>query len=364
MSIFARRSEQAQKEMLARGIDWLFIPHSTDLRYLMGYAHRQSERLTLFLLPAAGKPQLILPAFERPVVQPFADFFDLVGWEEWEDPIEKVRFEVGGVGAGKTIVCGDDLHGVILLDLQAALPEATFLPGRELMPKLRMVKDAQELAALQNAARITDEALGALLEEAFIGWTELEIRSFLHRELLQRGCETVGTGIVASGSNSASPHHRTGNQTAQFGDALVIDFGGSLVGYRSDMTRTFYIGEASQEFIAVYEIVREAQIRAVAAVGPGVPAEVIDQVARGYITVQGYGPFFLHRTGHGIGLDGHEHPYLVEGNKTSLEPGMTFSIEPGIYLPGKFGVRIEDIVRVTENGAEALNRFPLELVTV
>jgi Xaa-Pro aminopeptidase len=363
MSVFAQRCKQAQGVMQAGGIDWLFIPHSTDLRYLIGYSHRQSERLALFLLPATGPPRFILPSFEEPVLQPYADFFKLIGWEEQENPVERVRVEVGG-GAGKTIACGDDLHAVMVLDLQAAMPEAKFLPGRQVLSQLRMVKDLQEQSALQTASRITDLALSALLEEQFTDWSELEIRSFLHRELLRNGCESVGTGIVASGPNSASPHHRTGGRIVQPGDALVIDFGGAFEGYRSDMTRTFFIGEPPEEFINVYEIVREAQTQAVRAVGPGVMAETIDQVARGYITSQGYGPNFLHRTGHGIGLDGHEHPYIVEGNKTVLQSGMTFSVEPGIYLPGKFGVRLEDILQVTDDGAESLNKFPLELMSL
>jgi Xaa-Pro aminopeptidase len=232
------------------------------------------------------------------------------------------------------------------------------------MSTLRMQKEHSELDALQTAARYTDQALEALLSEPVAGWTELKIRGFLHNELLRRGCESVGTGIVGGGPNSASPHHRTGEQKVQAGDALVVDFGGSFRGYRSDMTRTFHVGKPDGEFVEVYEVVREAQARAIAAIYPGVTAETIDQAARKFIRERGYGPQFLHRTGHGIGLDGHEHPYLVEGNKTVLKPGMTFSVEPGIYLAGRFGVRIEDVVRVTENGAERLNRFSHDLIVI
>jgi Xaa-Pro aminopeptidase len=174
----------------------------------------------------------------------------------------------------------------------------------------------------------------------------------------------VGTGIVGAGENGASPHHKTGTRALQKGDAVVVDFGGSLKDYRSDITRTFHIGEPSDEFRRVYEIVRVAQQRAFEAVRPGVTAEQIDNVARSYITEHGYGDFFLHRTGHGIGLDGHEAPYLVGGDLTALEEGMTFSIEPGIYLKGKFGVRIEDIVVVQKNGAERLNNFARDLTVV
>ncbi len=362
--IFEQRCRAAQAEMQARGIDWLLVPHSTDLRYLIGFAHRQTERLALLMIPRQGRVRMVLPSFEIPVIEKHAAFIDLIGWQEIEDPVEKVRQAVVEVGDPKVVACGDELHAVFLLRLQAALGGADFHPGAEVLSGLRMVKDDQEQEALKTAGRYTDRALQSLLDQDFIGWTELAVRKFLHTRLLAEGCEAVGTGIVGRGPNSASPHHRTGEDLVQPGDALVIDFGGSYRGYRSDMTRTLFIGNPSQEFQDVYNIVQEAQSRAVEAVEPGVPAEAIDRVARDYITAKGYGAYFLHRTGHGIGLDGHEYPYLVAGDQTPLKPGMTFSVEPGIYLAGKFGVRIEDVVQVTHGKAEAYNRFPHDLLTV
>ena len=357
------RLERAQAELSVQGADWLLIPHSMDLRYLIGYAHRQSERLTLLLVPNKGRPRMVLPSFEIPVVQAYADHFDLIGWDEDENPVEKVSQVVG---TDQTILIGEPLHARILLRLQSALSSAHFLSGESVMAALRMIKEPDELDALRDAARSADQALEALLDQPLTDMTEREVIHYLHEHLLENGNEAVGTGIVGSGSNSASPHHRTSERQLRQGEALVIDFGGSVRGYRSDMTRTLHLGELSDddEFRRVYQIVQEAQELAFDAVRVGAKAGEIDSVARQYIADQGYGPNFLHRTGHGIGLEGHEMPYIVEGSEVVLEQGMTFSVEPGIYLDGRFGVRIEDIVCVTQAGAARLNQFPRDLLIV
>ena len=180
----------------------------------------------------------------------------------------------------------------------------------------------------------------------------------------EEGCETVDFAIVASGPNGASPHHEPDERVIGPGDSVVIDFGGTVHGYHSDTTRTFHVGEPTADYREVYEVVRQAQAAGADAVQPGVEAQAVDAVARDIITDAGYGDYFIHRLGHGIGLDGHEDPYLVSGNTQSLEPGMAFSIEPGIYLPGRFGVRIEDIVICTDEGVDRLNRSPRELIVV
>jgi Xaa-Pro aminopeptidase len=350
--------------MAAHHIDWIFVTHSTDLKYLINYTHRQSERMTLFLLPQEGRPTLLVPSFEMTVVEKYASFFDVEGWDETEDPVAHVASHVGGQGAGKTIAIGDQLYAVFLLRIQAALPAARWVQGGMILARLRMIKDSEEIASLRGAAHGADRSLQALLAQPLSGKTELDVIRFLHAQLLQNGHETIGTGIVGAGENGASPHHKTSTRTLEVGQAVVIDFGGGSKDYRSDITRTFHIGEPSAEFRRVYEIVQEAQQRAFEAVRPGVWAEDIDATARSYISQQGYGAYFLHRTGHGIGLDNHEPPYLVEGDVTVLEPGMMFSIEPGVYLKGQFGVRIEDIVMVTPTGAERLNEFPRDLTVV
>jgi Xaa-Pro aminopeptidase len=364
MNVFEERCQRTQKKMATGAVDWLFVPHSTDLKYLIGHAHRQSERLTLLMLPREGRPLMVLPTFETPQMENYATFFDLVGWQETENPIEKIGQAVGGSGAGQTVAIGDQLHSVFLLRIQSRLPDAHYLPGGDIVGQLRMIKDADGIANLRAAAEGADRSLAALFEQPLLEMTELDVIQFLHAQLLENGHESVGTGIVGAGANGAAPHHKTSERPLKGDEAVVVDFGGGLNGYRSDMTRTFHLGKPSDEFRKVYEIVRAAQQKAFEAIRPGVTAESIDRVARQYIGEHGYGEYFLHRTGHGIGLDGHERPYIVEGDKTVLEKGMTFSVEPGIYLKGKFGVRIEDIVAVTEDGAERLNQFPRDLKIV
>lgn len=361
MSEHAERCQRAQRAMADQNIDWLFVTHSTDLKYLINYTHRQTERLTLFLLSREGRGTLLVPTFEIPVVEKYATFFDIESWIETEDPVDHIRAKVGGTGAGKTIAIGEQLYATFLLRIQDKLPDAKYVQGNNVLARLRMVKSAEEVDRLRRVAHAADAALAALLEQPLTSMTEIEVLKFLHAHLLKNGHEMVGTGIVGAGANAASPHYKTGTVPIREGNALVIDFGGAMKDYRSDITRTFHIGEPSDEFKKVYQIVLDAQQKAFEAVRPGMMAEQIDAVARGYITEQGYGEYFLHRTGHGIGLDVHEPPYLVGGDKTVLEEEMTFSIEPGIYLKGKFGVRIEDIVVVTHAGAERLNEFPRNL---
>lgn len=363
MSQYTERCQRLQSEMERQGIDWLLIPHSTDLKYLIGYMHRQSERLALFLVPRAGVPVFVVPSFETAVVERYATFFEIAGWTETEDPVALVA-SILRRNSARRVGVGEQLHAIFLLKIQAALPDSLFVPATSVMARLRMVKAPDEVAALRTAAERTDGALAALLDQPLHRLTELDVIRFLHAHLLENGFEAVGTGIVGAGPNAASPHHKTSSRPLQPGDSVVVDFGGSLAGYRSDITRTFHLGEPSEEFRQVYEIVREAQQRAFEAVRPGVTAESIDAVARDFITERGFGPDFLHRTGHGIGLDGHEAPYLVKGDSTVLEEGITFSIEPGIYLKDRFGVRIEDIVVVTRDGAERLNQFPRDLKVI
>lgn len=361
MSVYEQRAERAQQVMAQQGIDWLFVSHSTDLLYLIGFTKQQSERLALLMIPRDGRPFLVVPGFETSVFEKYAKSIDLVGWEETENPVDKVAGLVGGEGTGKTIAIGDQLHSIFLLRIQQALAEAKYMPGQAITARLRMIKTPDEIAQLRTAAEGADRSYEALFTQSLLGMSELEVLRFLHAQLLANSHQTVGNGIVGAGAHGASPHHKTSETRLQNGDAVVVDFGGGVNGYRSDITRTLQLGEPSEEFRKIYEITREAQQLGFEAVKPGVTTEYIDEVTRGYIAKHGYGDDFLHRTGHGIGLDGHESPYLVKGDQTVLEEGMTFSIEPGIYLKGKYGVRIEDIVAVTATGGDRLNQSPREL---
>ena len=233
-----------------------------------------------------------------------------------------------------------------------------------MIAQLRAVKDEDEIAALRRAGRAADETFRQICDATFLGRREEEIAADLAELLVRNGHARADFTIVASGANSASPHHEPSGRTMLPRDAVVLDFGGELAGYFSDTTRTVVVGEPPAGFDAVYSIVHDAQEAAFRAVAPGVAAQDVDRAARRVIEDAGYGERFIHRTGHGIGLEVHEPPYLVEGSEWVLRPGTTFSIEPGIYLEGSFGVRIEDIVVVTEDGAERLNRSTRELQVV
>lgn len=352
--IYVERIRRAQTELEKQGVDLLLIGPGSDLFYLTGFVAHLSERLNLLGLPRQGKPFLILPVLEAPNARAQADLVDIHAWEETAPPAKLAALLAGAVD-GKTLAVGDQLWSVFLLRLQEELPTATWIPAQNVMRALRMQKDSHEVDVMREVSRRTDEAWGEFVEGGQIsGLTETEAMTRLQALMQKRGLEG-GFGICASGPNSASPHYHTGDRVIQPGDVVIFDWGGTLEGYKSDITRTVVIGEPTDEFRKVYEIVSRANQATLDAVKPGVPCEALDKAARDIITEAGYGPQFLHRVGHGLGLDVHEEPYLVNGNKTPLEAGMVFSDEPGIYIEGHFGVRIEDAVVCTEDGGVRLN---------
>jgi Xaa-Pro aminopeptidase len=356
---FASRIRSAQALMVEQHAEVMLLSIGADLPYLTGYQAMPLERLTMLVVGVDSEPVLVVPQLEAPRVEPGP--FALRPWGETEDPLAMVAEMCRGAG---DVAIGDQTWSVFLLGLQAQLPTAAFRSATPITRTLRAKKDSREIEFLHRAATGADRVSAHLAGLKFSGHTEQEISRLVTRMTLEEDHDQALFWIVASGPNSASPHHEPTDRVIEPGELVVVDFGGKHRGYCSDTTRTFSVGEPDAQQVEVHAAVRAAQEAATAAVAPGVRAEEIDQIARRTITDAGYGEYFIHRTGHGIGLEGHEHPYLVEGNSEKLEPGMCFSIEPGIYLPDRFGVRIEDIVTVTDVGVESLNQANRALVQV
>jgi len=353
LSEYARRIAAAQELMRSQGIDALCVSVGSDLPYLTGYRAMALERLTMYVLPAEGEGTIVVPALEAPRVEAEGLPLSVRGWGETEDPIAIVDGYLGDAGS---VLIGDETWSRFLVDLQDVNQNRGFAKASDLMAQLRIRKSPTEIAKLRAAAFTVDGVVGQMEHVRFSGRTERDIAREITERTRADGHETMDFWIVASGPNGASPHHEPGDRVIEQGDAVVVDFGGHQDGYASDTTRMFVVGGAPYGFNAAFEILHDAQVAAVDHVKPGVTAESIDAVAIEIISDAGYGDLFIHRTGHGIGMDSHEHPYLVDGNEQIVEAGMVFSIEPGIYNPGEWGMRIEDIVVVTDTGVERLNR--------
>jgi Xaa-Pro aminopeptidase len=354
------RVRRLQQLMGDVGVDAALLSVGADLPYFSGYEAMPSERLTMLVVPVVGDPIMFVPRLEAPRVGHGG--FELVPWNETEDPIGLVAKATSG---SERVLVADHTWSVFLIGLQKELPRAAWSAASTLTKELRMRKDPGEIQALRSAAHGVDAVLARVpVEVVFAGRAEADVANDLRRMTVEEGHREAMFAIVASGPNGASPHHEPGKRVIEPGDLVICDFGGRYRGYFSDVTRTFSIGEPTDEQAEVHSVVLAANAAGHAAVGPGVPCQEIDRAARQVIEEAGYGDYFIHRTGHGIGLETHEHPYMVEGNDLPLEPGMTFSIEPGIYLPGRFGVRIEDIAACAEDGIDDLNQADRTLVVV
>jgi Xaa-Pro aminopeptidase len=346
------------------GFTGVLVTPGPDLGYLCGYTPpAATERLTMLVVHPGRRPALVVPRLERgdAAKADGADAYDLVDWVDGMDPYGVVA---GLVEPGGRYAVSDNAWAMHLLGLQRTLPRTSYLSLTDGLPMLRGVKDAAELARLTAAGQRADAAYEEILHVRFAGRRETDVAADLAALLRKHGHSQVDFTIVGSGPNGADPHHEADDRVIHDGDTIVLDFGGLCAGYGSDTTRTVTVGEPSAEVRKVHEIVRRAQQAAFEAVRPGVECQEIDRVARTVIREAGYGEYFIHRVGHGIGVTTHEPPYLVEGETRRLIPGMCFSIEPGIYLPGRFGVRIEDIVTVTVDGGRRLNNTSRELHVV
>jgi Xaa-Pro aminopeptidase len=365
-----QRLSRARRATADAGAAALLVGVGSDLRYLTGYAGSPSERLTLLVLPPEGEAVIVAPRLEAmaaaacPAV--VAGLATVLPWDETDDPHGLALERCPGRRSGELLV-SDRLWSMHVLALQASAPGARFGLATPALRRLRMVKDPDEIALLRLAAQAADRVIEAIATGSLIGRTEADVAAEVRLRLVAEGHDEASFAIVASGPNSASPHHDASDRVIRAGDPLVLDIGGSLGGYGSDITRTIWVGGGDPssgpdpEFVRIFDLVREAQARATAAVRPGIRCEQLDAVARGIIERGGFGARFLHRLGHGIGLEVHEDPYLVAGNPEPLEPGYAFSIEPGIYLEGRFGVRIEDIVVCGVDGPIVLNEATRDL---
>lgn len=349
------------------GVDALCCSLGADLPWLTGYEAMPLERLTMLVVPVDGEATLVVPELEAPRVADDAGV-RLRPWREVEDPAEIVAALLGPV---RRVAISDRTWAAALLALQRLRPEATWLAASQVTGPLRAVKDDFEVASLAAAAAAADRVAHDLQsgEIPLRGRSEAEVAAEIRRRLLAEGHRRVDFAIVASGPNGASPHHEPTGRVIEEGDLVVCDFGGALSldggpGYCSDITRTVAVGEPGSEAREVFEVVRQAQAMGTQAAQVGTAAAAVDAAARELIAAAGYGSAFLHRLGHGIGLEGHEDPYLVDGNTTALVAGHAFSIEPGVYLAGRFGVRIEDIVVATADGPVPLNQARRDLVVV
>ncbi|AIS01162.1 aminopeptidase P family protein [Streptomyces glaucescens] len=361
---YRARMERATRAAADAGLAGLLVAPGPDLVWLTGYAPTATtERLTLLVLAAGTDPVLVVPTLEAPDAEKAAGApaLTLRDWTDGKDPYAATAALLDPSGR---FGVSDNAWAMHLLGLQKALPGTSYASLTEALPMLRAVKDEAELRLLTAAGAAADAAFEEIRGAPFAGRRESEIAADLAALLRRFGHEQVDFTIVASGPNGANPHHEVGDRVVERGDMVVLDFGGLKDGYGSDTSRTVHVGEPTDEERRVHDIVREAQEAGFRAVRPGAACQDVDRAARAVITDAGYGEYFIHRTGHGIGVTTHEPPYMIEGEEQPLVPGMCFSVEPGIYLPGRFGVRIEDIVTVTEDGGRRLNNTRREMVTV
>lgn len=362
--------ERVQRALAAaqeQGLAALALVPGPNMRYLTGAPMHMSERLILGLLAPDRQPALVLPSFEMERVREDLELdARLFGYSDEEGPQSALAQACNALELRGKRVAAESLHMRLMEFWQ--LEEAggaEVVAGDGIFSDLRMRKDARELAAMKEAIRRTERVLHDFLPEIRPGRTEKELAGLLRFALIQASGEDVSfPPILGSGPNGALPHAAPSDRPLQKGDLIVIDCGIFYHGYVSDITRTFALGQVEPELRRIYDVVLEANRAGREACGPGVSAESVDRAARAVVQQAGYGDLFRHRTGHGIGLEVHEPPYIAEGNAAPLKPGMTFTVEPGIYLPGRGGVRIEDDVAITTEGAEALTSFPRELLVL
>ena len=364
-SVYANRLHAAAAAAADAGLAGLVITPGYDLRYLIGSRAETFERLTALVIPISGEPTVVVPRLELASLRESAAVelaLPVRDWVDGEDPYDLVLAALGGAPVATAVT--DAMPALHLLPLTAKLGELPVL-ATDVLRTLRMIKDPAEIDALRKAGAAIDRVHARVPEFLVPGRTEADVAADIRKAIVAEGHSAAAFIIVGSGPHGADPHHEVSDRELQAGDIVVVDIGGPYEpGYNSDSTRTYSLGEPSPEVAEQYSILQRAQQVAVQAVRPGVTAEQVDAAARDVLADAGLADYFVHRTGHGIGLSVHEEPYIVAGNDLPLQPGMAFSVEPGIYFPGKWGARIEDIVIVTADGADPVNQRPHDLIVV
>ncbi len=364
--IYLDRLAKVRAAMAAQGVDVLLLSVGHDLPYLTGYQAMPLERLTMLVVPRDADATLLIPRLEAPRVTPQLGVFELLPWGETDDPTAIVARLTRGAA---TVAVGDQMWARFLVELLPQLSGASFRRAVDVVGPLRMVKDRAEVDALAAAGAAVDRIATELHAGRIplVGRTEAEVSADLSARILAEGHDKVNFAIVAAGENAASPHHHAGSRVIRENEIVLCDFGGTMNGYCSDITRCVFTGDvdaAAPDIADAYGVLHAAQQAAFAAADVGETCEHVDRVAREIIADAGFGEYFVHRTGHGIGMEEHEDPYIVEGNSRPLEPGHAFSIEPGIYVAGKWGMRLEDIVVATADGPLAMNTVDHRLIGV
>lgn len=354
--------ERARKEMGASGIECLVLPPSADLQYMTGFGGISLER-PIFLMLFKKEAFFVVPAFDlHGLTEELKGELHCIGWTEDEDPYLKMKKYAGGEKMREA--AGNRMTAEMFFHLQNTFREWEWELGDKIMGPLRKQKTDYEYRRLKKAQLLAGRAFERILKKGLSGKTEKAVAVGLAEYMKEEGLEVNGYPLVAAGRNSAIVHHGADDTIIRRGDAVVIDFGGCYEGYHSDITRTVVVGEEPEGFAELYTIVRQANEAAFNAAGPGITAEELDRTARNVIEKSGYGRYFTHRLGHGIGREIHEPPYIVEGNKERLEKGNAFSNEPGIYIPGKFGIRLEDVLFIQDEGAECLTQLTHDYMVV
>ncbi len=362
-SVYVDRMAKVRAAMAVHDIDTVLLSIGQDMPYLSGYLAMPLERLTMLVVPREGDATMVIPELEAARVVERPGVFGLLPWSETQDPSAIVAKLASG---SRRIAVGDQMWARFLVELLPLLPGAVFERSVDVVGSLRMRKDPAEVDALAAAGAAVDRIAGELQrgEIPLVGRTEAQVSDHLGRRIVEEGHQKVNFAIVAAGENASSPHHHPGDRVIRENEIVLTDFGGTMNGYCSDTTRCVFTGDVPAEVTEAYDVLHEAQQAATAAAVVGAECQAVDRAARSVIAAAGYGEYFIHRTGHGIGLEAHEDPYIVEGNELPLEAGHAFSIEPGIYVPGEWGMRLEDIAVATDDGCRALNNSDRSLVSV